>query len=66
MTYQVLIKYHASLMDDYYVVDWHNAKTRKEAENWIERWFKHHLPKEEPDPENPISDLYDSEIQEVE
>ena len=66
MIYQAGIFYHASLMDEYRIITWRDFKTEKEAEEWANKWLKEHLPKPEPDPENPISDLYDVRIQELE
>ena len=65
MAYQAGIFYHASLMDEYRLITWRDFKTKEEAIEWIGKWYKENLPKEEPDPENPISDLYYDEIQEI-
>lgn len=65
MKYQAGIFYHASLMDEYRLIDYRDFNTKEEAEKWINKEMEKYYPKEEPDPENPISDLYDAQIQEI-
>lgn len=65
MPFQAGIFYHASLMDEYRLLTWREFKTKEEAENWCRDWCHENIP-EGDDPENPISDLYDTRIQEVE
>lgn len=65
--YQAVIQYHSSLMDDYRVLTYEDFDTLKDAQNFIEEWYKKHVYSiKDDDPDNPISDLYDSFIQELE
>lgn len=64
MAYQAIIRYHCDLMSDYRTIDWREFDSKEQAETWINKKMKELIPFEE-DPENPVSDLYDTEIQEV-
>lgn len=64
MAFQAIIRYHCDLMSDYRTIDWREFDSKEHAEAWINKRMKEIIPFEE-DPENPVSDLYDTEIQEI-
>lgn len=64
--YQAVVQYHSSLMDDYRTIWWNDYNTKEEAEQGLEKYWKEHPIDDSIDPENPLSDLYDSFIHEIE
>ena len=64
MKFQAIIRYHCDLMSDYRTIDYREFSEKEKAEEWINKRMKELIPFED-DPENPISDLYDTEIQEL-
>ena len=64
MAFQAIIRYHCDLMSDYRTIDWREFDSEEQAQAWVNKKMKELIPFEE-DPENPVSDLYDTEIQEV-
>lgn len=64
MAFQAIIRYHCDLMSDYRTIDWREFDSKEQAQAWINKKMKELIPFEE-DPENPVSDLYDTDIQEV-
>lgn len=64
MAFQAIIRYHCDLMSDYRTIDLREFNSEEQAQTWINKRMKELIPFED-DPENPVSDLYDTEIQEV-
>ena len=64
MAFQAIIRYHCDLMSRYRTIDSQDFATKDEAINWLNERMEE-LTAGDDDPENPLSDLYDTHIQEV-
>lgn len=65
MIYQAFVKYHCDLMSDYRLLEWADFDKKEDAEEWCHKKWKEYCDIEDDDPENPISDLYYIDIQEI-
>lgn len=65
MYFYTFVKYHCDLMSDYRLLDWSTFKTKEEAEKWCDEQYLKYCVIENDDPENPVSDLYWIDIEEI-
>lgn len=65
MIYQAYVKYHCDLTSDYRLIDYRDFQRKEDAEKWCHEQWERYCNVENDDPENPIGDLYEIDIQEI-